>query len=439
MFTFDRKRRSSLTQSPVPEPASRRSVTTPPVNPLWLQLATSSNAGAVARMTELRNEVESRLDLIGPVDIGGLIGLITKATRHQRRQLYLERDTRAMVIGRLGGHEAEEVLAAMLAGTPYYPGIESKAYQSMSASEQAPINKEANRRFTAETGITRKLMVEERDKVLARRWLELRDDVIRDQQADILKQAEMDASYNEHLRDAVEVLKQNRFGSATELGGTTYDLNYWEKVKDEEFKGYGKLVTKVGVEPAEAVKELFDEKKLKKWAFDCAEFIQVAHLYARWKTMGSEAFNVSAGSRLELRIHYSTGVSPELGYERHGPTEKMIRVGPDGNIPVDTPVDDLLDEVPVGSRVTWRNLLADPNTDFYNENTMKVGNDQFAAQGLTGDNGKIFSRADLERALARITYGKHYSGEPPASYIKQNVFLKAIEHYKRPTVEHERK
>ena len=48
MFTFDRKSRPSAAHSPAPKPASQRPAQAPPVNPLWFQLATSTNTRAAA-------------------------------------------------------------------------------------------------------------------------------------------------------------------------------------------------------------------------------------------------------------------------------------------------------------------------------------------------------------------------------------------------------
>ena len=48
MVTFDRKPRPSTAHSPAPKPASQRPVEAPPVNPLWFQLATSTNTRAAA-------------------------------------------------------------------------------------------------------------------------------------------------------------------------------------------------------------------------------------------------------------------------------------------------------------------------------------------------------------------------------------------------------
>jgi Domain of unknown function (DUF4157)/Protein-glutamine gamma-glutamyltransferase len=379
----------------------------------------------------LRDDVEDRLKVAGPVDAGELVRLIKGAKPAVRRRLYLNDKTRTMVMTRLGGAESESVFSAMLSGILYYPGWESDSFRAMGAAERDEVIQKTDDLFIIETGISRKLTMDLEDKPLVRRWLELRDAVISDASKKVVRQAEQDAAYNEYLREAVEKLKGVSFGSATEVGGGSYDLANWESEEDSKYAGRGKLVLKPGVEPSIGVRELFDD--LSNWAFDCAEFVQVSHLYARWKTMGDDTFNRFSGGKLEIRMHYSTGVYRALGYQRSAAGDKMTRIEPGGKFIDATPVDELLDEAPIGSRITWRNILANPSSDFYNENTLKLGDDQYGAHGFSGSSN-VFSRAELEKELSATTYSGP-DPEPPQSYIEANVFIRSIEHYQKPKVQ----
>jgi hypothetical protein len=69
MFTFDRKPRPSAAHPPAPKPASQRPAQAPPVNPLWLRRATSTNTGFdFARIPILPPPVQRKPTISSPGD-----------------------------------------------------------------------------------------------------------------------------------------------------------------------------------------------------------------------------------------------------------------------------------------------------------------------------------------------------------------------------------
>jgi hypothetical protein len=407
-----------------------------------------------------RSEVHTRLKVAGPVDVKGLVDHIKKAPPAGRRALYMDVNTRAMVSSRLGGVGAELVLAALLSGIGYdSDNTESRMYRMMTETDPAAaneVNQEATRRFRGETSILRKLTSDPADKPFVRRWLEFRDEIMREGlPSDVAARREREATYDAYLAEAVEQLRAVAFGSATEnrglliVGEPSYDVEYWHVESDEKLAGeykerpwQGKLVSNDGVSPSKAMRELF--ANVDKWAFDCAEFVQVAHLYARWKTMGDAEFNVSAGSRVTIRVAYSPGVHPEVIYERESPDESMTRFEPDDTggpkrstkATVEwTSVDKLLEQAPVGSRVVWRSLLLPTTSDFYNENALKLGQDRYAAHGFP--EAQVFSQSELEKALAAMSYRELHGEDavPPPEWIllnRRKIFVRKIEHIVKP-------
>lgn len=365
-----------------------------------------------------------------------LITTIEGAAVPERRAAYANTPLRDLLISRMTGDDRKRVLSALLAGKPYLPGAMSILYQSLTTLERHDIDVAIQARFLSETGIGDPLdWTNADDKPLARRWLELRDLVV----DTLLVRPDRVKAYEDYLREAVALLSSVDYGRASgwavgEDAEDKYDLEFWEEIPDEEVmksegKGLGMLRLKPGVRPSQAIDELF--AKLDHWAFDCAEFVQVAHLYAMRHTMGDQAFErilaEDAGkAQVLLRSHGSTGLKSRVLYQRDKPGDKMREFysGTD----VETSVDQLLADAPIGSRIVWRNLAANPADDIYNENTIKLGPDEFAAHGLDPDNKKtVFTRARVELELARRTWT--LAGDPDQKEIDANVFIRAIQHY----------
>jgi hypothetical protein len=232
------------------------------------------------------------------------------------------------------------------------------------------------------------------------------------------------------------------FGSGLELPsvlapGSRSTPRHWSLVRDEEMATrYGRgrqgmLVYEGGATPSAAVDELFEPEHLADWALDCGEFVQAAHLYARRHALGARRFNeavAESGGVVTLRLYGSTGYRPTLEYSRSSPSERMRMRRPWGEaVAVEADVDTLLDEAPVGSRIVWRNVEM-AGTDFFNENAVKVGRDRYAAHGFEGR--KTFTRAQLERALAELSYEPEDG--PFEAYRRATVFVRKIEHVVPP-------
>jgi hypothetical protein len=320
----------------------------------------------------------------------------------------------------------------LLSGHPYQPSWQSDLHHSMNELDKDRINNHSNERFANETGITRTLNPKSTiDLPLVRRWLEIRDDVV---ERDVTERPARQQDYEQHLRTAIQLLSGVRFAVAldTRVDIEKLGLQHWELRRDEASVEMGKpyrakLVHVGGDEPAVAVDELFEPEKLKEWAIDCAEFVQIAHVYARRHTLGAKEYNTSvkgSGEPLTIRTQFSTGVEGVV-YQRDHAGAPMI-----GGRPGATPtvasrsVDELLDDAPIGSRVVWRNLPG-YGTSWYHENGIKLGQDEFAAHPFG-----IVSRDDVEMELAKKFY--EGTGEPPRSYIEENIFIRTIEFLDAP-------
>jgi len=242
--------------------------------------------------------------------------------------------------------------------------------------------------------------------------------------------------YQAQLKHAVKLLEKAGFGrlegapvqydptAPPEWEGETYNKDFWKE--EEHPKFLRKLVLKPDKQPSDAIDDMFSN--LGKWNVDCGQFVQVAHLYALRHALGTRGFNQMNKSDVsfELKPQASTALHRVKFYERFKPDAQMLRY-PEKELETKS-ADELLKEAPVGSRIMWTNLEAGVGTAYRNENTLKLGDDQFAAHGFLAELKKnIFTRKELELALARIT-----NKSADEAYIKANVFIAEIEHYQMP-------
>lgn len=88
-------------------------------------------------------------------------------------------------------------------------------------------------------------------------------------------------------------------------------------------------------------------------------------------------------------------------------------------IPQTPTFDTMIWLAPIGSRVCFTNMNAGPTCAFRNQNTVKVGNDEFTALGV-GDPPRIYSSGNICDELGRYT---------PEYGTDQVIAITMIEHY----------
>jgi hypothetical protein len=148
--------------------------------------------------------------------------------------------------------------------------------------------------------------------------------------------------------------------------------------------------------------------------------------------MGAEAFDkkITGLGGLTLRSHGSTGIITKEIYIRKGPHAPFYR---ENNITMQSEPSDkkdfqLLDEAPVGTRITWTNTAAPTLSDpagrwwpFGNENAIKMGNNQFAAHPF----GTI-SQDEIECRLAARGYVKEMEEAGKSSPFSRAALLNTL-------------
>lgn len=220
-----------------------------------------------------------------------------------------------------------------------------------------------------------------------------------------------------------------------------YDTRYWEEaddVRDGIIQGC-KLLLRKGVRPSTAVAAMIDEQE--KWAIDCAGFVQVAHWYAMLHTVGPNRFDAQVGRPFELKKARSTGVRTRTTFKAHRPGERMqVHVIENGSPVQDMsaePVDPgvALHRAPVGSRVMWTNIIfterprlgderIENAREFENENTIKLGDNQYGAFPLRSGGRTVMQREEIEKRMAEVAADAF--GES-VSVIRPMIFISEIE------------
>jgi len=228
--------------------------------------------------------------------------------------------------------------------------------------------------------------------------------------------------YERLLPDAVVRLKSIDFGRGEQNPTEDFDHDFWEKAPDRDPDVGVHLELKRGKSPAAAIQAIFD--RTSKWAFDCAEFVQVVQLYALLKTLGPTQFDeyITKQARngvVMLRTHWSTGLRRKTLYKRSAANEGMVRetngspeVGPQPS------VEDLLAAAPIGARVLFTNPTLPRVHPFHNENTVLLGADRFGANAGKG-NVREFTRKEIEQRMAQAAAADGGSASTDVIFISE--------------------
>lgn len=201
-----------------------------------------------------------------------------------------------------------------------------------------------------------------------------------------------------------------------------FDEEFWtSQWVDPQKKNECMLVNKKP--PSAAIEALFDPDRRNRWHIDCTIFTQLPHLYAQLRTYGPQEFNKRLSNRIELRKEFSTGLRSKVYWvegsrrdllaeaildESKHPVTEIVRgtddltsakIKPDA---VERPADDVLKEVPVGSRVTFAtypipNLFAalKPVLD----NTVKMADNYYAAHDVPAGKDGMYTKEEIQEHL----------------------------------------
>jgi hypothetical protein len=204
----------------------------------------------------------------------------------------------------------------------------------------------------------------------------------------------------ELLKEAATILWKGvpRFDNPCEKGGKfdpwTWEQAQWGDLKDPKAEKANVLVLLKGKLPSEAIEGMF--KNPKQWSLDCACFVQAACLYTLLRRLGSGEFDkwvMEDSKRTKNNVifgpHLSTGLRPKGGFRNFDI---------DGDRAEQTK---RLAAAPLNSEVVFHNpemVKIQSDSAWINENTIKLGNDQFIAY-TGGGADYVVNRAAIEKIL----------------------------------------
>ncbi len=234
--------------------------------------------------------------------------------------------------------------------------------------------------------------------------------------------------YVRRLKEAVSKLRNVMFGRAEE---NRFDHEYWEVRPDPYSRFQQMLVLRRGKHPADAIEKIFE--RLNRWSLCCAQFVQVAQLYALRHAYGRKTFRrimpvwMARYRRkiFALRMQWSSGLTAKVIRTRERPDAAFnrIRGRQSRGVREQKTAATLLKEAPVGARVAWTNLQAQGTAR--HQNAVKLGQNTFGTHFPGGR--KRFTREQIESRMARST-----NINADDRYIRNNVFISRIEIYRTP-------
>jgi RHS repeat-associated protein len=240
---------------------------------------------------------------------------------------------------------------------------------------------------------------------------------------------------------SIKIIQNVKFGlNRIRNANGLYDKRYWTA------DGDSKLVLVTGQKPSDAINSIVNNTS-KNQTLDCAQFVQVVQFGAMIETYKEDAFNKRIGEKMTLYSFQSTGLKRDKTYERSETNESFAINGSPTSI---TSLDEaqILKLAPVGSRVTVSNFVIDrlasskdeKSKEFAkqirlrgwaNENMIKVGEDSYAAFGISTAAKPFVSLNDVKKALVAEYYkGRKYTKQEETELLK-SIGVSQVEIFKQ--------
>jgi hypothetical protein len=212
--------------------------------------------------------------------------------------------------------------------------------------------------------------------------------------------------FEKALSTSANIIAQANFGRSDRNKNDNYDKEFWETgrcIESHDAVTITKekslwLSLKDGKEPSSGVLSII--KNPQKWSFDCAEYVQVIIWSTILNVNGKEKFDEYINSLLHenaiacieryftLLPHNSTGIIQEKKYSRYSdPDEEFMDES--SFMFIETSENELLQQVPIGTRIAVKNVRAPENSAYRYENAIKLTK-FFIWRSWIGDTKVIF-------------------------------------------------
>ncbi len=212
-------------------------------------------------------------------------------------------------------------------------------------------------------------------------------------------------------------------------------IKQWDAFVDATEDVELEYTLKPGVRPSFAIREIPAHPD--RWALDCVDYVVAAKLYAECVAGSDLTFDLkyaNVGTRLKPRQlkmarHKTSKLTASDFWRRKGQglefksktTNQMTRIAP-ANAHREA---EFLASVPIGARVMWTTTHPDAADDMVNENTIKIGDDLYAAHPL----GNLSGREVRDEMVADDD--DELTPEERLAQIAQHISLAEVEWYDR--------
>jgi RHS repeat-associated protein len=204
--------------------------------------------------------------------------------------------------------------------------------------------------------------------------------------------------YQKNLQDGVVAIKNIDFGRKKRSEKGNYNKNYWKlRTTSKDAKGYvlDDLVLQDGVKASVAIRDIFQNPQY--YSIDCGEACQLPVLYGLLKTVGDDIFDgyIESKGDFILKVDESTGLNTKEAWGQSLDGSTWYSDNQEVIPAAEFNVEEHLNNLPVGSKVTLMNLNANSEDDFQQENVIKLPNGNWAAIALVeGKSIAFFSSLD---------------------------------------------
>lgn len=217
----------------------------------------------------LADAIESQF-MTAPYHLPGVLSLIRSADLAERDTAFASPSVRTTVKDALDEEGRAEIFSALLAGRPYNPDYESTIFQTYGTAKADEVSTEVNRRFVAAVGITRALdWSSSLDKPLARYWLRLRDEVVREEIRSEEEQRFRDEVLAALATSTDEAVSFIESGLPEQISAALDDASFMRSLRDasDDFEAFARLAEALGRQPPfgfelkrrEAVRKAFSD------------------------------------------------------------------------------------------------------------------------------------------------------------------------------------
>ncbi len=212
-------------------------------------------------------------------------------------------------------------------------------------------------------------------------------------------------------------------------------IKQWDALMDATEDIELEYTLKSGVRPSFAIREI--QAHPDRWALDCIDYVVAAKLYAECVAGSDLTFDLkytNVGTRLKPRRlkmaqHKTAKLTASDFWRRKGQGQEF-KSKTSGQMTGFAPAnarreDEFLAAVPIGARVMWTTTHPDAADDMVNENTIKIGDDLYAAHplgNLSGHDVRDEMVADDDDEL---------TPEQRLAQVVQHIYLAEVEWYDR--------